>query len=91
MKHIKLHYSEHVQGACQKNLTIYSVPGCVKCAQYREINVNNNLVEELDALPNLNHFENLTESESQPSLLPLSRRAIYPGDGILLSNYPAEP
>jgi len=91
LKHIKLHYPEHLQVARQKNLTICSAPQCVEPAQHHEFNANKELVKDLDAFPYLKQVENIPDSESQSPPPPLPQMDIYPGAGAPLIDYIAEP
>jgi len=91
LKHIKLHHPEHLQVACQKNLNVYSAPKHVDPAQLHESNANNDLVEDLDAFPCLQHVEIITDSESQPPPPPLPQTETYPSASAPLSNSIAEP
>jgi len=78
LQQIKLHHPEHLQVACQKNLTIGSSPRRVELTQHREFNATKHSVEDLDPFPYLKHVENVTDLESQ-SQPPLPRTEIYPG------------
>jgi len=89
-KHIELHHPEHVQVACQKNLTIRSAPRRVEPAQRRESNPNNASVEDLNAFPDLEHVENIVDSESQTLPPPLPRTETYPSAGPASSENIAE-
>jgi len=90
LEHIKLHHPEHLQVACQKNLTIRSVPQRVEPAQCREFNGNNVSVEDLDAVPYLEYIENIAASEAQPPAPPLPQTEVYAGAGAALINNIAE-
>ena len=64
LKHIKLHHPEHLQVAHQKNLTIDSMPQRVEPPQHGEFNANNDLVEDLEAVPYHEHVEYIAYTES---------------------------
>ena len=90
LKHIKLHYPEHLQVAWQKNLTICSTPRGVEPTQRHQFNANKDSVEDLDGFPYLKHIESITDSEAK-SPPPLPQREIYPGVDSPLIDYIAEP
>jgi hypothetical protein len=91
LKHMKLQYAEHLQVACQQNLTIRSVPRRVEPTQRRAFNANKELVEDWIAFPDLEHVENITDSDSQPSPPPLPLTETNSSTGAPLSDYIAEP
>jgi hypothetical protein len=90
LSHIKVHHPEHLEIACQKYLTICSVPQHVEPTQRRQFNANKDSVEDLHPLPKLEHVQNIADSEAQ-SLPPFPRTEIYPGAGAPLIDYIAEP
>jgi len=90
-KHIKSHHPEHVQVACQRNLTIRSAPRLIEPAQCREFEADRDSVEDFDLFAYPRHVENIADSESQPPPPPLPRTVTYPGAGAPLSNYIIEP
>jgi len=90
LENIKLYDPEPLQVAQQKNLTICSAHRRVEPAQRREFSARNNLVEDLDAFPHLEHVENIAASESQPPPPHLLQTKISSGAGTLLSLYVAE-
>jgi protocatechuate 3,4-dioxygenase beta subunit len=87
LEHIKLHHSEYVQVARQKNLSVPSVLRCFEPAQHRQFNVNNDSVKDLDMLPYLKHVENIADSESQPPPPPLLLTRLYRGTGAPLRDF----
>jgi len=91
LKHIKLHHPKHLQVARQKNLAISSTPRRVAPAQRCKFNTNNDSLKDLDALPYLEHFEKIADSECQPAAPYPPRTETYPGAGAPLSTYVAEP
>jgi len=91
LQHIKLHHSEQLQVARQKNVTICSTPQSVEPVQHGEFNANKDLVEDLDAVAYLEHLENVADSESQPPPPPPPQTETYPSAGVPLRDYIAEP
>jgi hypothetical protein len=90
LKHIKLHHSEHLKVARQKNRTIRSAPRRFEPTQRCEFNAINDLVEDWDVFPYLEHIENIADSETQ-QLPPLPRTEIYSGAGTPLIDHIPEP
>jgi len=70
LKHIELHHPEHVQIACQSNLTLCCAPQSVQPTQHHEFNAKKDSVEDLDVFPYLKHCVHIAESESHPPPLP---------------------
>jgi len=91
LKDFKLHHHEHVQVACQRNLTIRSAPRRLEPAQPGEFNADKDSVEELEVFPYLEHVQNITDSQSQLQPPPLPQMDSYPGAGAALIEYIAEP
>jgi len=90
IKHIELHYPEHLQVALQKNQTISSAPRRVEPAQCVVFNANKDSVKDLDAFSDLEQVENIPHMEPQPPP-PFPRTEIHPGAGALPIDYIAEP
>jgi len=90
-KHNKLHPPEHLQVACQKNLTIRSAPRHLEPAQHHEFNASKDSVEELDVFPCLKHLDNITDLEFQPPPPPSPPTEPYPSAGAQRSIYIAAP
>jgi hypothetical protein len=90
LKHIKLHYPEPFQVACQKNRTIRCAPRCIEPAQRCEFNTHKDSVKDLDTFPYLEHVENVADLQSQPSQPLLLQTETYPGAGAPLSDYIGE-
>jgi len=72
LKYITIHHPEHLQVARQRNLTTPGAPQHIEPPQHGEFKAYQVSVEDLDMVPYLKHFENITESRSQqqPLLLP---------------------
>jgi len=87
LKHIKFHHSEHLQVACQKNLTVRSAPRRVQPAQRRVFNTNQDSFQDSYVFPYLEPLENIADSESQPPPLALPRTETYPGAGAPRSDH----
>jgi hypothetical protein len=90
LKHIKLHHPEHIQVTQQKNHSICSVPRRVKPGQHRELNPNQDSVEDLDVFPYVKHVDNIADPDSQPSPPPRPLTETYPSTGAPLSEFIAE-
>ena len=91
LKYLKLHHSEPLQVACQKNLTIRSPPWRVQPTQHHEFKANKDSVKDMDVVPKLKHLEHIDDLEYQPQPPFLRRTETYPGPGAPWSNYVAEP
>ena len=61
LNHIKLHHPEHLQGACQRNLTIRSAPPRIEPPHRDEFNANKDSTEDLEWSPYLKFVENFAD------------------------------
>jgi len=91
LQHIKLHPPEHLQVACQKNLTVHSGSRRVEPAQCCELNTNKDSGEYLHAFPYREHLDHIADLESQAPPPPLLRTENYSRAGAQRSEYIAEP
>jgi len=90
LKHIKLHYPEHIQVARQRNLTICSAHRRIEPAQGRKFNAYKVSVEHMDMIPYLKHVENIADSRYEPPSHLLMRTESYPAAGAPRSDHIAE-
>jgi len=61
LKHNKLHHPERLQVAPQQNLTIRSAPRRVEPTHGHEFNSYTDSVEDLDAIPYIEHVTNVAD------------------------------
>jgi hypothetical protein len=88
---MKLQHPQHLQVARQRNLTIRSAPRRIEPTQHRAFNASKESVEDWIAFPDLEHDENIADSDSQPSPPPLPLTETNSSTGAPLSDYIAEP